>query len=109
MMKTGNGYTLAMIGELVGAFGGVKPDEKKCHEMGGMLAHHELANGYEIPKHLNTAMLIIGLVGLFVIPNIPKIREFFKDDEEDKETKDKTSEKELTEIKTNGDKPNASK
>jgi len=97
MVKTQNYFTLSMIREMVKGFGGAVADEKKYEMMSGMLASKELSEGWELPSKLTTALLIVGMAGLFIIPMLPQIKKYMNDEEEEKEKK---SDEPLSPIKT---------
>ena len=114
MMTTQNYYVLSMIKEMVKLTGvPVAPDEN-YKAVSKQLAFKELASGWQAPAIIGDILLCISMVGLFLIPAIPKIKEYLSDEKEDKE---KTSEKPLDEIEnkelSNGkkeeEKPNAVK
>ena len=110
MMTTQNYYTLSMIRELVKVVGvPVAPDENYMN-VSKMLAFKELQSGWQAPPILGDILLCISIAGLFIIPAIPKIKEWLAEDKEDKEKK---SEVPLDEIENkeliNGEKQNAVK
>ena len=87
MVKTSNFFTLGMFRELISGLGGQVADEKKYEAIAGMLAVKEIKSGFHIPDVLETAMLIIGMIGLFAIPLIPQVKKYLNEAEEDKEKK----------------------
>lgn len=87
MVKAQNYYALSMIKEVVKlAQIPVAPDEQ-YKAIAGMMANKELQEGWQAPKILTDIILIIGMGALFIIPAIPKIREYLSDEKEEKETK----------------------
>lgn len=95
MVKTSNTYTLLMFRELVEGLGGKVAEKEKYEMMGGMMAVKEIKSGWQIPDHLETAMIMVGLAGLFIIPLVPQIKKWLSEDDGDNEKK---SEEPLDEI-----------
>jgi len=95
MLTTSNNFVLLMFRELVSGFGVKVAEEKKYEMMAKMMAVEEMRGGLNIPSWISSAMLVIGVVALFTLPALPQIRAWLT---EDKEEKEKKSEKPLDEI-----------